>query len=232
MDEVKKHIKDCFKGLTFEEKEHKYFFEGNPLSLSVSGKIKQFVEPFDSDTIAGFSARKQGVSKEEILASWKKAADEACEKGNKAHLFGEVYAFNREIRPQTQLDIAIMKFWGDLPPHIIPAFVELQMFHKTEFYAGTSDILLYNILSGKYIIADYKTNKDLFKNYKDKKLLGPFSNLLDTPYNKYQIQLSYYQKLFEQTGLEVSHRKIIWLQEVNGVGEYKIYDTENYTQFL
>ena len=141
-------------------------------------KIKQFCRPFDSDGASRGTAFKTGRSQKEILAEWKDKADKACERGNKAHLFGEIYAFNREIRPSTQLDIAIMKFWQDLPPHIVPAFVELQMFHKEHLYAGTSDILLYNILSGKYIIADYKTNEDLFKKFQRPKIIRSFSKFI------------------------------------------------------
>ena len=38
-------------------------------------------------------------------------------------------------------------------------------------------------------------------------MLERFSNLLENSFNKYQIQLSYYQILLEQTGIEVSSRK-------------------------
>ena len=72
------------------------------------------------------------------------------------------------------LDIAIMKFWGDLPPHVIPIIMEAKMYHKEQLYAGTADGILYNTLTGKYIIIDYKTNIDLFKNYKGQKDVRTF----------------------------------------------------------
>lgn len=232
MQQVRENIKSFYKGLTFNDKLHKYYVDGKPLDISVSGKIKKFKPEFNSYEKAKEMEANYGRPFQEYLDEWKQKADIACERGNQAHLFGEMYAFDRSIRPRTELDIAIMKFWQDLPPHIVPAFVELQMFHKKYLYAGTSDILLYNILSGKYIIADYKTNQDLFKNFKGQTMLGPFSHLLDQPYNHYQIQLSYYQILFEQLGLEVSHRKIVWLQDVNNKGTYKVYDTEDFTDIL
>lgn len=232
MENLKKDITQFFKGLTFNDAAHKYYVDGKPLDISVSGKIKKFKPVFNSVQKAKEMEEKYGTPYQSYLNEWKEKADKACERGNQAHLFGEMYAMNRNVRPQSELDIAIMKFWQDLPPHIVPAFVELQMFHKEYLYAGTSDILLYNILSGKYIIADYKTNQDLFKNFKGQTMLGPFSYLLDQPYNHYQVQLSYYQILFEQLGLEVSHRKIIWLQDKEGVGTYKVYDTEDLTDIL
>ena len=80
-----------------------------------------------------------------------------------------------------------------------------------------------------YIIADYKTNKDLLKNYKGKTMIGPFSHLLDNPLNHYVIQLSYYQLLLEQVGVKVSKRVIIWL----GLdGNYQLFNTEDVTDIL
>ena len=90
--------------------------------------------------------------------------------------------------------------------------------------AGTADIILYNKQTNKFIIADYKTNKDLFKNFKGKKLKAPFNNLLDSPFDKYNIQLSMYQILFELTGYEVENRFIIWLKPD---AEYEIYYTQD-----
>ena len=104
------------------------------------------------------------------------------------------------------------------------------MYHKELMYAGTLDILCYNKNTGEYIILDYKTNKDLFKNFKEKKLLKPFDNLLDNPFNKYQLQLSFYQILIEQIDfIKISSRKIIWIKPN---GNYQLYDTEDYTEQL
>ena len=124
---------------------------------------------------------------------------------------------------------AIVNFWNDLHSTVIPLVIELQMFHKEYMFAGTADILLYNTVTNTFIIGDYKTNKDLFKNYKGKTLLSPFKNLLDSPYNKYQLQLSFYQLLLEQTGFKVSSRKLIWLKPD---GTYLLYNTDDYTDIL
>lgn len=228
--DIRDYIKGQFSDLEFEPEQHLYFVKGQPISISVSGKIKKYYEPFDSIGISIETYRAKGFSSpQEQRDSWKAYADERIEIGNKAHLFGELYAFNRGLRPQSNYDIAIMKFWNDLPDFIVPIMVECQMYHKVSLYAGTSDILLFNLKTQKFIIADYKTNGDIFKNFKGKTMLGPFSHLLDMPFSHYVIQLSYYQILIEQLGLEVSHRKIVYLKED---GNYDIYDTDDYTQVL
>lgn len=149
-------IIEFFKDITFEEKEHIYSVNGVPIKESVSDKIKQYYKPFNKKVISHYSALKHGVSQESLVKDWDNKRDIAIIKGNKAHLFGELYPFNRELRPQSPYDLAIMKFWNDLPPHIIPIIAEARMYHKEDLYAGTPDFLLYNTLTGYYIILDYK----------------------------------------------------------------------------
>lgn len=156
MELLKKHIVDFYSGLTFDEESHKYFVKGVPIGKSVSVLIKDFCLPFNRDFLSLQVAKKRGISQEEVLAEWDEAAQIAIKKGKEAHLFGELYPFNRELRPQSEYEIAIMKFWSDLPPYIKPLATELQMYHKEKFYAGTADIILYNEKTNKLIIGDYK----------------------------------------------------------------------------
>ena len=236
MEELKIKILDNFKGLEFVEEEHKYFYNSKPISISVSGLIKKFVKEFDAYKISGIIAQRDGLDQKDILQGWKDTAKEATDKGHSTHLFGEVYPFNRHLKPSTNLEKAIVKFWDDLPPFVIPIMTEVKMFHKKYMFAGTADILLYNTITETFIIGDYKTNKDLFKNYKGiennfqgQMMLSPFENMLDCPFNKYQLQLSFYQLLFEQTGFRVSSRKLIWLLPD---GTYKLYDLDDHTRVL
>lgn len=226
MENMKIQILDFFKGLEFNEDEHKYSYKSKPLRKSVSGLIKNFYSPFDSYSISLSIAKRDGISQDCILKEWDDAAQLGMNIGNKAHLFGEVYPFNKHIEPTDGFEEAIQKFWNDLPSHIIPVIMELRMFHKEYMFAGTADILLYNTVTKMFIIGDYKTNKDLFKNYKGKTMLAPFQDMLDSPFGHYNLQLSYYQILFEQTGLQVSSRKLIWLLPD---GTYKLYDLPDHT---
>ncbi len=229
MEEMKIQILNYFKGLEFEEDAHKYHFNSKPIKISVSGLIKDYYEPFDSYSISLAIAKRDNVSQESILKGWDDEGTKGIKKGNKAHLFGEVYPFNKHLEPSDNYEKAIVKFWNDIPPHIIPVVMELRMFHKKHMFAGTADILLYNTLTETFIIGDYKTNKDLFKNFKKKTMLAPFNNMLDCAFSKYQLQLSYYQILFEQTGLKVSSRKLIWLLPD---GTYNMYDMDDHTEIL
>jgi hypothetical protein len=222
-------IKKPFSNLTFEEKKHRYFVDNQPLKTSVSGLISKFYEPFNAQLVAPYSAAKAGVTTEEILEEWRVINQESRDRGHRVHNFGEVYQFNRNLKPSCPQEEAIVKFWKDVPEHILPLAAELRMYHFKHLFAGTADIILFDTKTQSYIIADYKTNKDLLKNYKGKTMIGPFSHLLDNPLNHYVIQLSYYQLLLEQVGVKVSKRVIIWL----GLdGNYQLFNTEDVTDIL
>jgi len=222
-------IQEPFSNLTFEEKRHRYYVEGQPISKSVSALIGEFYEHFDAQQVAPYSAAKMGISTEEVLAHWAAINQESRDRGHRVHNFGEVYQFNRNLKPSCPQEEAIVKFWQDVPEHILPLAAELRMYHFKHLFAGTADIILFDTKTQTYIIADYKTNKDLFKNYMGKTMIGPFSHLLDNPLNHYVIQLSYYQLLLEQVGVKVSRRVIIWL----GLdGNYQLFDTEDVTDIL
>ena len=227
--ELLQRIQQPFNKLSFEETKHRYYVEGNPLSKSVSALIGDFYEHFNAEQVAPYSAAKAGVTTEEILKQWADINQESRDRGHRVHAFGEIYQFNRNLRPSCPQEEAIVKFWQDVPEHILPLAAELRMYHFKHLFAGTADIILFDTKTQTYIIADYKTNKDLLKNYKGKTMLGPFSHLLDNPLNHYAIQLSYYQLLLEQVGVKVSKRVIIWL----GLdGNYQLFNTEDVTDIL
>lgn len=228
MENVTQEITEFFQELEFDAKQHVYNV-GNMRLPSVSKLIKEFCYPFDAQAISAKVAFNSGKTQKEILNEWDYTRIEACDRGHRVHDFGERYVWDRSLKPSCPQEEAIVKFWNELPDFIVPVVMELKMFHKYFNYAGTGDILLYNTKTRKFIIADYKTNKDLFKNYKNKKLKYPFAYLKDMPYSKYQLQLSFYQLLFEQTGYQVEKRRIIWLKKDS---TYNMYDTQDFTHEL
>jgi ATP-dependent exoDNAse (exonuclease V) beta subunit len=206
-------IKNCFSSLKFNEELHKYYVNDEPLKESVSSKIKQFVEYVDFKAIANKKDEEQGLDKNTTSDNWKTKANNACDFGTIVHKFGEDYILNKTLVPQNKRQEQLKIFIDSLPKHLIPVITELQMYHKEFLYGGTCDLLLYNLKTDNFVLVDYKTNESLTKNFKGKKLLAPFNNLLENNLNKYQIQLAYYKLLFEQTGFTVENSYIVWLQD-------------------
>ncbi|MDR0619913.1 MAG: hypothetical protein LBG17_08455 [Bacteroidales bacterium] len=206
------NIVNFFSELTFEESTHTYKIGGIPVLSSVSALYHRFQEPFDALAASTHVAKKLGKKQEDILDEWKAKSKASCLRGTVVHNFAEKYMFDKNVIPSSLEEKAVKDFFDIQPDYIDPIGSEIKMYHKTFLFAGTCDALLYNNKTNKYIICDWKTNSSLFKNYKWKKLLSPFDNMLDTPFSLYQLQLSYYQLLLEQIPeIEVEKRCIVWI---------------------
>ena len=226
LEEIKNKVYDYFSNIEFAEEQHEYNYKSRKLD-SVSNIVKNFYVPFNGSLIAGFVAKSRGLDREEVLLEWKLKGDSSALLGTKTHKFGEIIDINKE--PNTAQEYAMIQFWKSIPEHIIPTFLELKMFHDGYGIAGTTDIILYNTQTNKFIVGDYKTNENLHKNYKGQKMLTPFDSYLDTPLNRYKVQLSLYELLFRQVGFEVESRKIIWLKQD---GTFELFEVESLVEPL
>lgn len=177
-----------------------------------------------------------GMSKEEILAQWAIKSGKACDFGTEVHAFGESMFYYMIGEPENILseckvkfkdglpcptnpqEEAIVKFWDDLPETIVPVLAETKVFNRNGTpYAGTFDILFYfvneqNPSKSGLVIFDYKTNEDLYKNFRQQKLLWPFNDMLDMSYSFYTLQLGLYQIPLENLGYDIVGRRLIWVR--------------------
>lgn len=196
------------------------------------------------------------MTPEEILAQWKKKSEDACSKGTERHEFGEscfyymtgqydkiLPAFKDRLTSDGGFESkypeedAVVKMYQDMPRCYIPILAETKVYDANLGYAGTFDILFYYDaeLNGKsdeesgLFIMDWKTNEDLYKNFKEEKLLPPFDGLLDRPLSLYILQLSLYQICLENIGFKTAGRRILWLKPE---GVYDKIKLEEFTQVL
>ena len=197
------------------------------------------------------SYKYHGLTKEEILAQWAVKSGHACEFGTEVHAFGESMFYYMIGEPEKILpecadkfrdgiphptslhEEAVVKFWEDIPETFVPVLAETKVFNRNGTpYAGTFDILFYyvdekNPQKSGLVIFDYKTNEDLYKNFRGQKLLWPFNDMLDMSYSYYTLQLGCYQVPLENLGYKVIGRRLIWLRpdgtydsvKVNGVSD-------------
>lgn len=193
---------------------------------------------------------------EQIVESWKKISDEACTTGTFHHEFGES-AFYYMIGEYDKIlpdfkdrltedggfmaihpkEEAVVKFYEEIPKCIVPILAETRVYveYDRAGYAGTFDILFYYDaeIAGKpsntsgLMVLDYKTNKDLYKNFKEQKLLAPFEHLLDMPFSTYKLQLSLYENALYKIGLKTVGRRILWLKPD---GTYEKINLESYRE--
>lgn len=228
MNNEKREIEYFFKDLNFNEEKHIYTV-GDKKLPSVSKLIKNFHSQFDVYSNSLRVSKKLGVTQDKIIKQWDDIKEESCIRGTRVHNFAENYSFNRTLSPQCNQEKAVLNFWKTIPKYVSIISTEIKMYHKVYNYAGTLDALFFNKKDSTYHIIDYKTNKDIFKNFNGQTLFEPFNDLLDSPYSKYTLQLSFYKILLEQIGLKIASLKLVWLRQDSN---FEIYDLKDVSSIL
>jgi len=217
-----------FSDLIFEESTHRYFVNtgGRLVNLpSVSSIVSSYAPKFNEAKYLSRCAQREGISELELKKKWQLINQTACDLGRRVHSFLENYTgVQTPTLPQEQAGINFIK---SLQGKYSIQVRELRAYCMQFSYAGTMDLPIVNIETSKLVVADYKTNGDLFKSYDY--LYKPFNYLDSSPYNKYQIQLSLYQILLEERGYEVEDR---WLVHLRADGTYKIFSLYDFTNDL
>jgi hypothetical protein len=213
---IKEDLTNSFDGLVFDEDNHIYTYNGKRLK-STTSIVDSFKEHFDTHKAAENKAKKileknpnDYRTAEYYKKRWNYIRDEATNKGSRVHMYAECYPNFDE--PYCDKEKGVLEFFNEfLPKNYHLVLQEFRMYDEKMLLAGTTDGILYDSDKNHLILFDFKTNnKNLFKY--EKNLLGTMSNLKDTSYNLYSIQLSHYKYMLEQkTKYKVSHGLIVWL---------------------
>lgn len=226
-------LNTVFSDLRFDGQRHLYFVKGKNFP-SVSKLVELHAPKFDADlwlprSVDKYNRENPTTPKTiaQLRQEWRKTNEDACDLGHETHDFME--KFTGIQTPKTPQQEAGVKFFKDYMGEYDIVFREFRMRSLKYEYAGTEDLILQHKNTGKIVTADYKTNKDLFKAFRGVYLHAPFENMEMNPYNKIQIQLSYYQIMLEEVGLEVEDR---WLVYLKSDGTYRIFKLWNFTKEL
>lgn len=220
------------------------------IPFDTEGKAQGCYEKYYEDPASPY----YHMTAEEIKDMWDENNRLANEQGTYAHAFGEnamhymvgdLDSIAPEFKdrlidgkfvPKTGFEEAIVKFWNDLPDEYVPVMVESRVYAKCgtpeAVYAGTFDLLTYCTIPGKegLVIFDYKTNKDLWKNFKNQHLLPPFQKMLDHNKNHYELQQSLYENALNEIGLKILGKRLVWIKSD---GSYELVKmTEKVIPFL
>ena len=219
--------------------------------FDAAAKSQEMYEKYYNDPTSKYYQ----MTQQQILEQWTVIKDTACYNGTNVHEFGEscfyfmTYQDDKilpnfkdrlngdEFNSINEKEDAVVKFWNDLPQCFVPIASENQVCREDLGYSGTFDLLFYydaeldNKTQDKsgFVIFDYKTNKDLYKNFRGERMLYPFNELLNCSFNVYQLQLSLYQLALEPIGFKVIGRRIIWLKDDSS---YEKINTNLYTYNL
>lgn len=236
-------LEDSFSHIKFFDKNHTYTINNNAAKESVSGLLKIFEKPFESERIAGYVAQRDQKTVEDVLLEWEFAKNYSCHKGSEFHLFVENYFNRKQITIDAESlksfynqnkkffkdEISINTYYEELA-HLIKNFLNFydwwkkdHILIKSEFVVGdkesgicgTIDNLSYNKKTKELVIFDYKTNKEIKKkNPRDQMFLFPINYLSHCEYIKYSLQLNLYQYIIEKnSSFKVSKSYIVWVAD-------------------
>ena len=220
------YLNDTFSDIVFDESKHTYRANGDYYT-SVTKYIKRFIDEPDFEMIAGFIDRKHNLKSGTTKRLWELKGRHATALGRRVHFFAEVYTWHRTVPPDSGYERAVSKFLNSLPKHIVPLLTEFIVYSDNLKIAGTIDLVLFDLNKKMLILADYKTNEDLSKNFKEKKLLPPFTDFYDSPLGKYILQLNLYDILISAAQIPVSER---WIVHVKDNGKYNVILVPDYTE--
>lgn len=220
ISEIQNKIKDAFSELHFDEETHSYVWNGKQL-LGSTTYIKKFENSFDSYWASEGKAKKNlkenpndKRTAQYYRKRWEYIRDEASKQGSRVHAFAECYPnFDEPVCFKEQGVIDFFKWFDE---KYIMIAQEVRVFDKDTLRAGTIDMIALDRKTGKLVIFDYKTNnKSIFEYIKN--LKAPFSDLPETSYNKYCLQLSDYKQIFNKNVPEfpVGECYIVWLINEN-----------------
>lgn len=181
---------------------------------SVTRCVSECFEKFDKYGIASklvrYADKYQGMTVGELIAEWAATA----KFGTKVHKEIEDYLVS-SVPPK--IDRAKMAIeWLDdyLSKSDYTIHPEIIVYCEKFKIAGTVDLLLYNKTNNIYSLLDWKTSKKISKTaYGGKKgILKETSDLPDTKFNHYALQLSLYRYLLEKNyGINVQEQSIVHL---------------------
>lgn len=203
---------EAFGDIRFDEEKHLYSLNGKT-AKSVSSVIKAFYKEFDATKFPAF-----------LQSQWKEKGRVAANKGTQVHKFAEDYVLGC-AKPTNNKELGVVQFLMDYNPKVLKA--EQRLYHFELNYFGTADLLLE--IDGKIVLADWKTNETLHKDYGDN-LFDPFGHLINNAHNRYLLQLGHYELALEQV-INVDER---WLIHLTNDREmyYKVYPMDDITETL
>lgn len=220
-----------FNHIKYHDEPHKYYI-GEQELVSGTTFIGLFKEKFDSVGMAKKTAKKKGVSVEEVLSEWDFKGDFSRTKGTLLHNFAENYWFNKVFpvdfttyderfgdglmkERYEECRRMFLEFYEDAKDALIPIAAEFVIGDAEIGIGGMVDKLFWNQKMGELQIWDYKTNKEIntFSKYR-KRMLFPINFLHECEYNTYSIQLSLYKYIIEKnTNLKIGRCYLVHIHE-------------------
>ena len=216
--------------LVFDEKLHKYTYEGKELESVTTWINRKFCKPFNALGAAigkKKSSNNKGISclaPNKLVKYWKLNANRAANYGTGAHEFAEMYDMDPvNTVPEYPKEHAFVAFATAANKKYRLIETEMRVYNAAFGLAGTIDRIYFNPKTQSYIIADLKTSKEMDKYYN--KMTNELSAYAQSKINIYRAQLSIYSELYQlSTKRTVSE---LWIVHLKPDATYDVIKVEH-----
>ena len=198
IEEIKKELNRAFGKYEFVEDGHYYLCNGKRVGIGVTTFIGQYENEFDSETVAGFVAKKENKDIDEVLADWVGHWTKYHKQDTPEH-----WNFDRDIASKFESLKDDKEFWLSIPvktsPSDIPfephCYITSRSIPKewTEEWLdknGFPTLPVYSIGHGISKVEAVKNSgvdiyvDDRFENFVELNNTGVCCFLFDTPHNR------------------------------------------------
>lgn len=204
LSEINRHVRD--NEIYMDEPTHIYYLNGCPISISGTGFLHLFFEPFDSKKAATELSIKAkpgskyaGLSGDEILQMWTSGSSAGTSMHKNIEDFWNGLYKIDEIRDKSRFGLFHQCYSWIKKMGLEPYRTEWIIYDKEYDLAGSIDFVAKNPETGKYWVIDWKRSNEIRRSsFKGKCGLGPCSDVEDCNGFHYQIQVNLYKHILER----------------------------------
>lgn len=216
LDDINSHPRD--KNIYMDESTHTYYLNENPISISGTGFLHLFFEPFDGRKTAEQLSKKAkigtkyyGKTADEILEIWNLGTNAGTIMHKNIEDFWNGLHQLDEISDKTKYGLFKQCYLWIKKMGLEPYRTEWIIYDEDYDIAGSIDFVAINPKTGKFWVIDWKRSNQLRRNsFNNKCGLGPCSNIEDCNGFHYQIQVNLYKHILEKRyGIEIEQCCVI-----------------------
>jgi hypothetical protein len=206
------------KNIVMDEPTHIYYVNSKPMSISGTGFLHLFFEPFNAKKTAEqlfknakIGTKYYGKTVDEILEMWNLGTNSGTIMHKNIEDFWNGINPLEEIGDKTRFGL-FQQCYGWLKKiGLEPYRTEWIIYDEDYDIAGSIDFVAKNPQTGKYWVIDWKRSNQLRRNSFGKKCgLGPCSDVEDCNGFHYQIQVNLYKHILEKRyGIEIEQCCVI-----------------------
>lgn len=208
-NKVNKHERD--RRLTFIPEPHIYLIDKCPLTISVSTFVKLFFTPFEAELWASIKAPSLGMTETAVLEMWRQKGKQAAKLGTELHTEIEGFLATKTVTSKKPEFNHFLNLFNSKLSHLTPYRSEWSIFDEDFAITGTTD-MVFKKPDGSFAIYDWKRSKEIKKDNRFSRGLGPCSHLSDCNFIHYSLQVNIYKRILtDKYGIHISEMNFVQL---------------------